>query len=155
MEKPLVILVSGPPCVGKTTLATRLASQLGMPLLSKDSIKETMFDTLGWSDREWSKKLGVASITLFYQWIDSQLVAGQSIVAESSFYRDLDAPMTCSPNWVQTFLESKPDLAACSNRELVRGEVAQGTVWANAIVVFTPCLDDGPDLAERREPMLV
>ena len=32
-----------------------------MPFLYKDGIKETLFDTLGWSDREWSRRLGVAT----------------------------------------------------------------------------------------------
>lgn len=48
---PQVILVNGLPATGKTTLARRIATDLRLPLLAKDAIKETLFDTLGWSDR--------------------------------------------------------------------------------------------------------
>lgn len=42
-----VILVSGSPGAGKSTLAAPLAKALGFPLLSKDVIKETLFDSIG------------------------------------------------------------------------------------------------------------
>jgi adenylate kinase family enzyme len=39
-----VVLVSGAPGSGKTTIAVPLAAELGLPLLSKDIIKEQLFD---------------------------------------------------------------------------------------------------------------
>lgn len=42
-----LVLVSGPPGAGKTTLAPSLAAALGMPLLMKDAIKEAIHDGLG------------------------------------------------------------------------------------------------------------
>jgi molybdopterin-guanine dinucleotide biosynthesis protein len=42
-----LVLVTGPPASGKTTLARPLASYLGLPLLGKDTIKEALFDALG------------------------------------------------------------------------------------------------------------
>jgi predicted kinase len=47
MREREVVLVSGPPGAGKSTLAGPLAEALGFPLLSKDAIKETLFDQLG------------------------------------------------------------------------------------------------------------
>jgi predicted kinase len=41
-----VILVSGAPGAGKTSVAEPLAAALGFPLLSKDPIKEALFDAL-------------------------------------------------------------------------------------------------------------
>ena len=41
------VLVAGWPGSGKTTLATALAGELGLPLLSKDEIKEALMDGLG------------------------------------------------------------------------------------------------------------
>jgi predicted kinase len=40
-----IILVSGPPGSGKSTLAAPLAEALGFVLLSKDAIKEALFDS--------------------------------------------------------------------------------------------------------------
>ena len=90
--EPLLIVVSGAPGTGKTTLARRVAGEFGLPLISRDSIKETLFDTLGWSDREWSKRLGLASIELLFKLIEVQLEARKTLVAESNFYGHLDGP---------------------------------------------------------------
>lgn len=43
---PLIVIV-GPPASGKTALARRLATDLRLPLLSRDDFKERLFDTLG------------------------------------------------------------------------------------------------------------
>jgi uridine kinase len=35
---PLLILITGSPCTGKTTLARRLAERLSRPLMAKDTM---------------------------------------------------------------------------------------------------------------------
>jgi hypothetical protein len=42
----MLVLVTGPPASGKTSLAIPLAAALGLPLLAKDAIKEAMHDGL-------------------------------------------------------------------------------------------------------------
>lgn len=37
-----VVLITGAPAAGKTTLARELADRLSLPVLSKDRIKETL-----------------------------------------------------------------------------------------------------------------
>ena len=64
MTMPVLLLVSGPPVAGKTTLARRLAAEFGLPLINKDGIKELLFDTVGTHDYAWSQNLGRASIAL-------------------------------------------------------------------------------------------
>jgi predicted kinase len=68
-----IIMVSGAPACGKSTLASALAQILGFPLLTKDTIKESLFDSLGShlsgnvsSAAELSSLLSRAAIDLFW-----------------------------------------------------------------------------------------
>jgi predicted kinase len=62
-----LVLVSGPPAAGKTTLAVPLAAELGFALLAKDRIKETLHDALGFdADLAWSRRLGAATMELLW-----------------------------------------------------------------------------------------
>ncbi len=97
MTKTLLIIISGPPCAGKMTLARRIAKEFQLPLIAKDDIKESLFDRLGWKDREWSKLLGRAGYDLMFYFVESQLAAGRSHIVESNF----------SEMAAQTFLELK------------------------------------------------
>lgn len=60
------VVVSGLPGVGKTTLARALAAELGVALLSKDILKESLADTLGFGDQAWSQRLGGAGFELLW-----------------------------------------------------------------------------------------
>ncbi|MFZ0545664.1 MAG: AAA family ATPase [Candidatus Promineifilaceae bacterium] len=84
-----LIIVTGRPAAGKSTLATWLGRQLSFPVISKDNIKEVLFEQLGWRDREWSKMLGRASVELMYHFAQTQLEADQSVVLENAFHPDL------------------------------------------------------------------
>ncbi|MBI3957302.1 MAG: AAA family ATPase [Chloroflexi bacterium] len=84
--RPSVLIITGAPAAGKTTLGRRLAQELSLPLVSKDDIKETLFDTLGWSDDESrARELGIASWNLLYQHVEHLAAAGVSLIAESNF----------------------------------------------------------------------
>lgn len=63
-----IVLVSGAPGTGKTTLALPLSEALGFPLLSKDHIKETLHDALEApeGDLASSRRLGAASMELIW-----------------------------------------------------------------------------------------
>ena len=88
-NSPLVI-ITGRPCTGKTTLGRELARRTNLPFISRDDLKESLFDSLGWDDRDWSKKLGVASFHLLYRVIESILRTGQSIIVETNFSPEFD-----------------------------------------------------------------
>ena len=82
---PLLVVVTGAPGVGKTTLARALAAELQLPLLAKDDVKETLFDTLGTGDRDWSRRLGRATYEILFVVARRLLEAGSSCVLESNF----------------------------------------------------------------------
>jgi predicted kinase len=89
-----VLVITGAPASGKTTVGKRLASELGVPYFSKDLFKETLFDELGWQDRAWSQKLGGASMQLLYRCAAELLRVGQSVALECNFYPQWDmAPL--------------------------------------------------------------
>ncbi len=59
----MFVMVTGLPGSGKTTVAGPLAAALELPLLSKDTIKEALWDALGPGDRLWGTRLGTAAAT--------------------------------------------------------------------------------------------
>ena len=87
MEIPKIIFITGLPSTGKTTLSKMLSAELHLPLIGKDTIKEMMFDTVGYSDREWSKKIGYSSYEIMYYIAEEEIKAGRTIILESNFKR--------------------------------------------------------------------
>ena len=92
VKRPLVLIITGAPASGKSTLGRQLAQALGLPYLAKDLFKETLFDSLGWEDRAWSRRLGGASMELLFRTAAALLEAGQSVALESNFYAEWDTP---------------------------------------------------------------
>jgi predicted kinase len=63
-----VVLVSGPPASGKTTIARPLAERLGFALLTKDDVKETLYIALHGppGDLEFSRRIGAAAMEVLW-----------------------------------------------------------------------------------------
>lgn len=80
-----IIVVTGPPGAGKTTLATNLSQELELPFIGKDDFKDILFDTLGWKDRQWSMRLGQASFEILFHCLEGQLKVGKSAIVETAF----------------------------------------------------------------------
>ncbi|MDP9248071.1 MAG: AAA family ATPase, partial [Candidatus Dormibacteraeota bacterium] len=77
------MLVGGLPGSGKSTLAAPLARELGLPLIAKDAIKESLMDALGFPpDVQASRRLGRAALMAMLT------VAGSSpgAVLDSTWY---------------------------------------------------------------------
>jgi AAA domain-containing protein len=89
---PTLIIVAGLPATGKTTLARHLAAHFALPLIHKDIIKEALCDVLGCADLEESRRLGLASMMLLYQFAEIILRASQSCIIESYFHPEFATP---------------------------------------------------------------
>lgn len=85
MKKVYCILISGFPAVGKSTMAQKIAERLKFPIISKDSIKEILFDTIGFKSREEKLKLGVASTELMYYSAEKLIQSKQSLIIDNNF----------------------------------------------------------------------
>lgn len=92
MARPLLLIVTGRPATGKTTLARALATDLNVPLIYKDGLKERLFDTLGARDRQASRRLGAASLNLLRVIAEELLRANVSLILESNFRKADDEP---------------------------------------------------------------
>lgn len=81
-----VIIINGCPASGKTYTAKLLSNKLNIPIISKDFFKESLFDSLGFKDRQFSIKLGNASYELLLK--TARLLAEQkySFIMENSFF---------------------------------------------------------------------
>jgi hypothetical protein len=80
-----VVIVSGPPAAGKSTIAGPLAAELGFTLIAKDRIKETLHDALGSAaeaDLAWSQRLGATAMELL--WTLAQ--DAPAVVLEANFW---------------------------------------------------------------------
>jgi predicted kinase len=85
---PVLVIVTGLPGTGKTTIAKALAEQLRLPGFRKDELKEILFDVLGWSDKDWSEALDGACYELLWRTCEAELGAGRTCLIESNFERE-------------------------------------------------------------------
>ena len=79
------ILVAGMPASGKSTIAEKISEALEIPMLSKDAIKEVLFDDLGFRSREEKVRLGVAAMHILYYSADRLMKANKPFVLENNF----------------------------------------------------------------------
>ncbi|MFG2487846.1 AAA family ATPase [Streptomyces virginiae] len=93
---PTLIVVSGAPGTGKTTLARHLAKACGLPLVSRDDIYEDLVQAGGAVGQPASRGAGdavaKAAYTAFFGAVERALAAGQSVIAEAAFQHRLWAP---------------------------------------------------------------
>ena len=73
----MYVVVTGPPGSGKSTLARALASGLGLPLLAKDEIKQTLLDGQPVNTVGESRELGRAAVR---QLLAAAHVSGEGVL---------------------------------------------------------------------------
>jgi predicted kinase len=85
LSHPSLIVVSGPPGTGKTTLAHEIATVVGCPAICRDEIKEGMAHaTPGFTPAQ-GDELTIRTLPAFFGVIELLLKAGVTTVAEAAF----------------------------------------------------------------------
>lgn len=87
------ILVTGIPAAGKSTMAGRLAERFGLPVISKDRIKELLYDDLGFKSRDEKVKLGIASMNIMYYTAAQLMKNNQPFILENNFEKISKEPL--------------------------------------------------------------
>ena len=85
VRQPHLILVTGLPGTGKSTLARAVARHFAIPLIGKDTIKEPLFDVIGAADRQDSRCLSDASFAVMFALLRDCLAAGIDVILEGNF----------------------------------------------------------------------
>ncbi len=102
MKPGRVIVVTGLPCTGKSTLARELGGRYRMPVLAKDFIKEPLLDVLGAADAAYSRRLSDASFATLFRLAVEWARAGHSFILEGNFRpAEHEAPLHAALEWVQ------------------------------------------------------
>jgi len=143
------VIISGAPGAGKSTIAAPLAAALGLPLIGKDMIKETLHDHIpAVGDRSgWSRTLGGAAMEVIW----TMAAAAPAAVLESDFrprsdyergkLAGLGAPL------VEIYCRCPPELAAAryaARHETRHPAHVRSTVTLDMLAEFDTPVGLGP-----------
>ena len=92
MALPLLVVVSGPPGSGKTTLAHTLARTIPCPAISRDEIKEGLVHAMDAYAPTQGDDLSLRTLDVFFGIVGALVNARVSLVAEAAFQHRLWAP---------------------------------------------------------------
>lgn len=80
-----LIVLTGMPASGKSTVASRISGTLGLPVLAKDALKEALFDTIGFRNYAEKRKLDHAANAVLLRCAEALLKSGQSMILDNNF----------------------------------------------------------------------
>ncbi|HVX48651.1 MAG TPA: AAA family ATPase [Chitinophagaceae bacterium] len=92
MKKPLLIVLTGRPASGKTTLAHLLTTKIQCPLISRDEMKEGYITTHGAGQSMQEDATALHIYKLFFEAVDLMVSNGVSVIAEAAFQDNLWKP---------------------------------------------------------------
>lgn len=88
--RSVVILIGGKPATGKTTIARRLSRELGIACITRDTIVETLSESLKRGSPPWMRRIREAGSALFWQMTTAHVIAGQPVIIECTFDSVID-----------------------------------------------------------------
>jgi len=106
----LLIVVTGLPASGKTTVGELLSRELGLPLIDKDTILEALFDSLGCPDPDVRTRLSRASDEVLFS-----LAASSVNPVLVNWWNHETAPsrlLAITPTIVEVFCDCPVEVAA-------------------------------------------
>jgi predicted kinase len=156
-----LIVVSGAPATGKSTIAAALAAELRWPLLSLDPVKETLADVLGLADQHpggqhpggqhpgderWSDRLGDAAAEIIFR-----LTAQFPDAVAEGWWRGArrELALAAFAGAVEVFCRCPPELAARRMRD--RHGVSRHPIHRD--VINPAVADQAPELARTVMPL--
>ena len=83
-----LLLITGDLATGKSTFSNILSQRYHVNVFFKDSIKEVLGDTIGFSDRAENKKLSNASMRLLFFIFSEFAKLGKDLILESNFHTE-------------------------------------------------------------------
>lgn len=83
----ICVLVTGIPASGKSALAEFLSKRLALPMMSKDKIKELLFDAVGFRSRAEKVALGNGSMEILYYFAEQMMKLNKPFILENNFER--------------------------------------------------------------------
>lgn len=93
MAKPYLLVVTGRPGSGKTTLAKELGEQFFMPVISRDQLKEGYVHTFGKRHMALPDDTNKIVTDIFFETILSMLNNNISLIAEAAFQHTIWSAM--------------------------------------------------------------
>lgn len=91
-ELPVLAVVSGPPGSGKSTLAHALATDIGVPAIIRDEIKQGMVMATATPDETGYDDLNIPVLHAFFEVLTVLARAGVTVIAEAAFQDRLWKP---------------------------------------------------------------
>ena len=80
-----VIVLTGMPATGKSTICKALAQEFGFPVVEKDGIKEELFDTVGFTCYAQKRALDHAANAVVIHMVEQILKVGGSVIVDNNF----------------------------------------------------------------------